>query len=591
MAEKKEVLKIKVQLENAQTIQELEEVLEHINDELGKVEEGSEAFEELQSMATKATKELDGVNKSVERLNGQTSVLEAGMEGLNQVTEMFGVSTGKLTSKLKAAKSQVLSLAGGMRATTAATGKTSMALKLLRGAIMATGIGALVIAIVSLISYFTKTQKGADMVSKAMSGLGAVVDVIIDRFSKVGEGLLALFRGDFSEAAGIFSDAMSGIGKEIADEAKAAWDLEAALQALEDKEISLIETQAKRRAEISKLQLQIEQHAENRTKAAGLIRQAMKMENAIANENIAIAKEKARIINAQLALGESTRDEMREAAQANAEVIAMEGERDMRLRELQGRLRGFTAVQKEATEAVKEHKKEYRDITDSEEEALDDEVDPELQKFLDRGQAIMDFQNYQNAIKEEEAERHAEAMVAYEDWRIKKVQELEASSAQIRKQLAMELYGNLVNMAQGFFKDNEAGQKRAFEFNKAIQTAETIATTYLAAQKAYASQIIPGDPTSLIRAKIAAGIAIASGLARVASIQNTKFNSTSVQSTTGGGGSVGSSPEQPRNVQPIVPIIDTESGRRETKVIVTETDIRNVTDDVKIILQKATMVE
>lgn len=80
--------------------------------------------------------------------------------------------------------------------------------------------------------------------------------------------------------------------------------------------------------------------------------------------------------------------------------------------------------------------------------------------------------------------------------------------------------------------DKEA-QRRAFNREKALNIAETIISTYSAAQKAYTSQLIPGDPTSLGRAAIAASVAVAGGLARVATIAATKFNES------GGGGSTG----------------------------------------------------
>jgi len=74
-----------------------------------------------------------------------------------------------------------------------------------------------------------------------------------------------------------------------------------------------------------------------------------------------------------------------------------------------------------------------------------------------------------------------------------------------------------------------------------------LVNTYMAAQKAYASQIIPLDPSSIIRAQIAAGIAVASGLAKVAAIKSTQFSggggggsaSAGGVSGGGGGGSVG----------------------------------------------------
>jgi hypothetical protein len=65
----------------------------------------------------------------------------------------------------------------------------------------------------------------------------------------------------------------------------------------------------------------------------------------------------------------------------------------------------------------------------------------------------------------------------------------------------------------------------------------TIADTYMAAQKAYLSQMT-FDPTAPIRAKIAAGIAVAAGLAKVAAIARTTFQTTapSTPANNGGGG-------------------------------------------------------
>ena len=74
-----------------------------------------------------------------------------------------------------------------------------------------------------------------------------------------------------------------------------------------------------------------------------------------------------------------------------------------------------------------------------------------------------------------------------------------------------------------FDKDNEEAARKAFQREKALNLAETVISTYSAAQKAYGSQIVLGDPTSLGRAQIAAGIALAGGLARAAAIAKEKF--------------------------------------------------------------------
>jgi hypothetical protein len=94
--------------------------------------------------------------------------------------------------------------------------------------------------------------------------------------------------------------------------------------------------------------------------------------------------------------------------------------------------------------------------------------------------------------------------------------------------------------------DNKEAAERSFNRNKALSVAETIVSTIASAQKAYASQLILGDPTSIVRAKIAAAVAVAGGLARVAAISAQKFtwsdsasqNPTIATTASGGGPSV-----------------------------------------------------
>mgnify|MGYP003632760104 FL=1 len=81
--------------------------------------------------------------------------------------------------------------------------------------------------------------------------------------------------------------------------------------------------------------------------------------------------------------------------------------------------------------------------------------------------------------------------------------------------------------------------RKRFKVMKAFNLATALTDTYLATQKAYVSQL-QLDPTSPIRAKIAAGIALASGLANVAAIARTKFESSAGSSPAlAGGGSGG----------------------------------------------------
>ena len=94
--------------------------------------------------------------------------------------------------------------------------------------------------------------------------------------------------------------------------------------------------------------------------------------------------------------------------------------------------------------------------------------------------------------------------------------------------------------------NNKEAAKKAFNRQKALNIGETIISTYSTAQKAYASQFTPvPTPDSPARGAIAAGIAIAGGLARIAAISSQKFQWTdkepstpSAGGATAGGGSV-----------------------------------------------------
>jgi chemotaxis protein histidine kinase CheA len=93
---------------------------------------------------------------------------------------------------------------------------------------------------------------------------------------------------------------------------------------------------------------------------------------------------------------------------------------------------------------------------------------------------------------------------------------------------------------------------------KAAAIASTTISTYLAAQQAYASQLTPGDPTSPFRAALAAGVAVASGLANVQKI-------LSVDTPGGGGG--GATPTAPTYNAPSFNVVGTSGVNQIAQTI------------------------
>jgi len=111
---------------------------------------------------------------------------------------------------------------------------------------------------------------------------------------------------------------------------------------------------------------------------------------------------------------------------------------------------------------------------------------------------------------------------------------------------ALGIISSLKELNSIYDTTNKEAAQKAFNRQKALNIGETIISTYSTAQKAYASQFTPiPTPDSPARGAIAAGIAIAGGLARVAAISAQKFQWTDKEPSTSsasgaaaGGGSV-----------------------------------------------------
>lgn len=138
-------------------------------------------------------------------------------------------------------------------------------LKLVRTALLATGIGAVIAALASLVAMFTKTQKGVELFSKAWASITAGFDVLLDRASVLGDVMIKVFQGDFKGAAETARKAVKGIGDEMNNEIKLAWKLKDALNQLEKQEVMLNMQRAASKAEIE----QLKKDSEDTTKSLG----------------------------------------------------------------------------------------------------------------------------------------------------------------------------------------------------------------------------------------------------------------------------------------------------------------------------------
>ena len=138
-----------------------------------------------------AAKSIDEVSKSLEDNAKAADDSAAGVDDYNKSliesikeTKFFGVSINGLTKSLSASFNAIKGV--------------NIGLKAFKVALIATGVGAIVVALGSLVAVLTKTQTGMDFVTKATNAMSTVIDVVIDRFIGFGNGLIKFFKGDFA---------------------------------------------------------------------------------------------------------------------------------------------------------------------------------------------------------------------------------------------------------------------------------------------------------------------------------------------------------------------------------------------------------
>lgn len=222
-------------------------------DALSEAERKGAKGEELKNKINEVTNSLKGAEEETQRYyrnvgNYKEAIIDAANANIpfiQQINQMV-TSLGGLKNYLAGMKTEMV-------AVSASTTGWIKVLKLLKVALIGTGIGALIVALGSLVAWFTKTQKGVEAANKIMAALGATINVIIDRASKLGSTLVNLFTGNFKQAGADAKAVFSGIGKEIADETKQAWKLAEVLNEIDKKEVMLSMSRAANRAEIEKL--------------------------------------------------------------------------------------------------------------------------------------------------------------------------------------------------------------------------------------------------------------------------------------------------------------------------------------------------
>ena len=336
-------------------------------------------------------------------------------EGLNEVTK----ETGKLKKGVKETGDATSGLTGkldsmtggavtGMKSALGATKKLILGMKTLKGAVMATGIGALVVVIGALVQSFKSSEEGQNRWAKLMGVIGAVTSVFTDKLATLGtflidtftnpkqaikdfagliksqivnrfEGLInlipsigtaikQLFSGDIS---GAFKTATDSVGKvvlgvdnltdkatnaagavkklvnEISEEAKIA-DQIAVMRAKADKiERGLIVERAKanqKRADLLNKAMDKERFTASERKA--FLLEAGKIDEDITKKEMDAVALRIKAKKAENALGLSTKEDKEELARLEAKLIELDTARLSKAKEVTSQIVALTAEER-----------------------------------------------------------------------------------------------------------------------------------------------------------------------------------------------------------------------------------------------------
>ena len=521
------------------------------------IEKEVKSVEELQ-------KEMSNLGKETKKVAQENTILAKGKAAFNDMkTSIKGVTSG---------------------------------FKGLKGAIAATGLGALLIAITSLVAYFKNSEEGSRKLAIAMEALSIIAGKVTDFFSALGEklvwafthpkealmnfvnlikeniinrfeGLLELlpklgsaiselFKGNFSKAGKIAADAVG----------KVVLGVEDITDKVADATESVIEFGKTVVAEVKEA-VEVATKLVDQFRAIRNAQQALIVDNALLNKEMETQQKIAEDTNrtyeerktaleavgeAQVKLAENLAKQARLEEQNLKLQISQESNYEKR-EELETQLAEAIATRIDAETALETRRLDAQKITAE----LENEEIARKQSIRDK-LAEMELEDIENEFTKAQEEL---ALAQQRD--LEELERLKATEEE--KQKVKEFYGKKsMKLKQEEAKFEEMLQKQVSDANlqvasqalgavsqlvgentaagKAAAIAATTIDTYLGAQKAYTSQLIPGDPSSPIRAAIAAGVAVAGGIANVAAIVKTKTPGTS---GGGGGGSVPSRPPLP----------------------------------------------
>ena len=379
------------------------------------------------------------------------------------------------------AQANIDKVKGGLDDATASTGKLSggfkkanFSVKAFGKALIATGIGAFVVAIGALVSNLQNSEDGFNRVQKVLKQLGVIAGNVTDIFYSLGTSLFSLITGDFDQMNKSFEEATNRI-KNFGEETKREIELQGDLA---DKQADLVKLERElvvERAEANRKRADLLEKAadkENFTASERIkfLEEAGKIDSDITNKEIEAAKIRLQLKEQENTLSESSAEDLNEEARLKAELTNLET----------ARLTKQKTVTAQITSALKEEQAERKAITTQQEaERKADEaaesakIKADADKELARLTSIQTIRDsFKMKSEDLEAETEAQKLELQKQRDLASLEALGATEAQ--KLEVKKYYASLENDLNDKSTQEAADKQKAVEGIKRQQAKQTL---------------------------------------------------------------------------------------------------------------------
>ncbi len=421
------------------------------------------------------------------------------IEDVQEAIQDVGEETKKTTTDVTELGGQLDSVSGGaitkFKGLTGTLGGVVKSFKTLKGAIIATGIGALIIAVTALTTAFTSSEAGQNKLSKALKQLGVIAGNVGDIFSSLGMVIIGVFTGDLDEAGKAFDEfkeRITNFGEETRKEIALAGELADKIAEANKKERELLVERAQTNVEINKLKTKAAEVDKFTTEQRiSFLQKAATLEDEITGKEVELAKTRRDIKIQENSLSESTQEDLMDEAMLTEQVIRLEEGRLIRNKELLGVAAGLRKAENDKIAAERKaeldaFKKQQDDIS----AILKDSI-------TTNATAVITSEKDVNSKLKGLLKKKGEDEV-----------QIEKLTTEQKLKLASDAFGNLATI---FGEESKAG--------KAAAIAQTTIDTLVSARAAFKS--LAGIPVvGPVLGGIAAAAALATGFRTIKEIQS-----------------------------------------------------------------------